>query len=142
MYKKTLVFSAACTAIFLFGIGLITLGAVLPYLKERFHLSEISAGTLFSILPFGILMGSVLFGPISDRFGYKALLICSLLFMFAGFEGIAYSHSLTMLQVCVFLFGMGGGAINGATSALVADTSDQSKGADLSLLGVFLDWAL
>lgn len=137
MYKRTHLFSAACTAIFLFGIGLITLGAVLPSLKEKFQLDEVSAGALFSILPFGILMGSLIFGPISDRFGYKALLILSQLFMVAGFEGIAYAPSLGLLQVCVFLFGMGGGAINGATSALIADTSTYSKGSDLSLLGVF-----
>ncbi len=32
---------------------------------------------------------------------------------------------------------MGGGAINGATSALVSDISEKEKGANLSLLGVF-----
>jgi MFS family permease len=37
----------------------------------------------------------------------------------------------------VFLFGLGGGAINGATSALVSDISEKEKGANLSLLGVF-----
>jgi MFS family permease len=35
------------------------------------------------------------------------------------------------------LFGLGGGAINGATSALVSDISEKEKGANLSLLGVF-----
>ena len=37
----------------------------------------------------------------------------------------------------MFLFGLGGGAINGATSALVSDISEKEKGANLSLLGVF-----
>jgi fucose permease len=36
----------------------------------------------------------------------------------------------------VFLFGVGGGAINGATNALVSDISEKDKGANLSLLGV------
>ena len=37
----------------------------------------------------------------------------------------------------MFLFGLGGGAVNGATNALVSDISEKDKGANLSLLGVF-----
>lgn len=137
MYKKRLVFWAACIGILLFGMSLITLGSVVPHLKEKFQLDEISAGGLFSILPFGILVGSLVFGPFCDKYGYKILLALACIFMFAGFEGIAYAPSHTLLKVCIFLIGLGGGAINGATSALVSDISEKDKGANLSLLGVF-----
>lgn len=137
IYKRRLVFWAACMGMLLFGIGLITLGAVIPDLNEKFQLDEISSGTLFSILPLGILTGSLLFGPICDRYGFKILLIFSCLFMFGGFEGIAYAHSQGLLKICIFLIGFGGGAINGATNAVVADISSTGKGANLSLLGVF-----
>ena len=120
-----------------FGIGLITLGSVVPGLKEKFHLDEISSGTLFSILPFGILVGSLLFGPFCDKYGYKTLLALACFLMFVGFEGIGYAPSHILLQVCIFLFGVGGGSVNGATNALVSDISEKDKGADLSLLGVF-----
>ncbi len=40
-------------------------------------------------------------------------------------------------EICVFLFGVSGGALNGAANALVSDISDESKSANLSLLGVF-----
>jgi MFS family permease len=92
---------------------------------------------LFSILPVGILTGSLLFGPVCDRYGYKLLLILACIGMFAGFEGIAYANTLGVLKICVFIFGFGGGIINGATNAVVADISDEKKGANLSLLGVF-----
>jgi FHS family glucose/mannose:H+ symporter-like MFS transporter len=121
----------------LFGIGLITLGAVVPDLKEKFQLDEVSSGTLFSILPLGILTGSLLFGPVCDRYGYRILLTLSCLFMFIGFEGLAYTTSHGLLKICIVLIGFGGGAINGATNALVADISTTGKGANLSLLGVF-----
>ncbi|MEO6812912.1 MAG: MFS transporter, partial [Ginsengibacter sp.] len=137
MYKKRLVFWAACIGILLFGMSLITLGSVVPHLKEKFQLDEISAGGLFSILPFGILIGSLVFGPFCDKYGYKILLSLACIFMFAGFEGIAYAPSHTLLKVCIFLIGLGGGAVNGATSALVSDISEKDKGANLSLLGVF-----
>src|SRR5690606_27800228 len=77
------------------------------------------------------------FGPICDRYGYKILLVLACVSMFFGFEGIAYSPSHLILQISIFLFGLGGGAINGATSALVSDISEKDKGANLSLLGVF-----
>jgi MFS transporter, FHS family, glucose/mannose:H+ symporter len=137
MYKKRLVFWAACLGILLFGMGLITLGSVVPHLREKFQLDEISSGALFSILPFGILVGSLVFGPICDKYGYKLLLSLACIFMFAGFEGIAYAPSHAILKISILFIGLGGGAINGATSALVSDISEKDKGANLSLLGVF-----
>jgi len=136
MYNKRVVFWAACFGMLLFGIGLITLGSMATDLKIKFELDEVAAGTLFSILPFGILTGSLLFGPICDRYGYKFLLIVSCLGMCAGFEGIAFVSSFSFLKICVFIFGVCAGIINGATNAVVSDISS-SKGANLSLLGVF-----
>ena len=136
-YNKRVVFFAACFGMLLFGICLITLGSVASGLRVKFQLDELSAGTLFSILPLGILTGSLLFGPIVDKYGYKILLTVSCIFMFMGFEGIAYAHSTGLLKICIYFFGLGGGAVNGSTNALVADISDKDKGANLSLLGVF-----
>jgi fucose permease len=121
----------------LFGIGLITLGSIVSDLKIKFHLDEIAAGTLFSILPIGILAGSLLFGPVCDRYGYKSLLIISCLVMGAGFESIAWISSLGLLKISVFIFGFSAGIINGAMNAVVSDISNDAKGANLSLLGVF-----
>ena len=137
MYKKRLIFWAACIGILLFGMSLITLGSVVPHLREKFQLDEISSGGLFSILPFGILIGSLIFGPLCDKYGYKILLALSCICMFAGFEGIAYAPSHTILKFSILFIGLGGGAINGATNALVSDISEKNKGANLSLLGVF-----
>jgi MFS transporter, FHS family, glucose/mannose:H+ symporter len=137
MYKKRVVFWAACAGMLLFGICLITLGSVAADLREKLKLDEISAGSLFSILPLGILTGSVLFGPIVDRYGYRILLAVSCLLMFFGFEGIANALSISLLKISIFLFGIGGGAINGSTNALVSDISEKDKGANLSLLGAF-----
>jgi len=136
-YNRQLVFWTACLGMLLFGIGLIMLGSILPDLRLKHSLDAVEAGTLFSILPIGIILGSLLFGPVCDRYGYRRLLSVSALLMFAGFEGLAYTNTQGILTVSVFLFGLGGGAINGATNAVVADISTTGKGADLSMLGVF-----
>ncbi len=137
MQSTKAIFICACLGMLLFGISLITLGSVASGLQEKFKLDAISSGTLFSILPMGILAGSLLFGPFSDKYGYKIILILSCLFIFTGFQGIAFASSLNLLKVCILLFGLGGGAINGATNAVVSDISKTNKGANLSLLGVF-----
>lgn len=136
-YNRQLAFWSACLGMLLFGIGLITLGAVLPDLRIKHSLDAVQAGTLFSILPAGIIGGSLLFGPVCDRYGYRMLLPLSSLLMFAGFEGLAFTDTVWILTLSVFLIGLGGGAINGATNAVVADISTNGKGADLSILGVF-----
>lgn len=137
MFNKNPVFWAACAGILLFGIGLITLGSVAPDLRLKFSMDELSSGTLFSIMPIGILTGSLIFGPICDKYGYKLLLIISCVLLFLGFLGIAYAPGIPLLKLSVFFFGLGGGAINGATNGVVADISEEHKGAELSILGVF-----
>ena len=137
MQATRFVFFSACLGMLLFGLSFITLGAVAPSLQEKFQLSNLASGTLFSILPFGILLGSLLFGPFADRYGYKVILVVSCLCMFAGFQGIAYAPSIGLLRLSVFVFGFGGGIINGGTNASVADISSESKGANISLIGVF-----
>lgn len=136
MYNKHLVFWSACLGLLLFGITLITLGSVVLDLRLKFGLDGVAAGTLFSIMPIGILAGSLLFGPISDRYGYKLMLILGCLGLCAGFQGIAHAAGIELLKGCIFIFGLAGGVINGATNAVVADISTRGKGASLSLLGV------
>ena len=99
MKNNILVFIAACAGMFLFGITFITLGSVAMDLRTKFSLDGIGAGSLFSILPFGILTGSLVFGPVCDRYGYKLLLILACIGIFAGFEGIAYVKSLNLFNL-------------------------------------------
>jgi len=137
MFHKHLVFTAACAGMLLFGIVFLSLGSVNNMLAERFHLTDNEIGTLTALLPFGILAGSLVFGPVVDRFGYRWLLIVAALLVGAGLEGIAFADSKRWIQFFVFLVGLGGGVLNGATNALAADVSAGERGAKLSLLGVF-----
>jgi fucose permease len=137
MKENKLNFYSACLGMLLFGIVMITLGSVLPAISEKFSLNKIEAGSLVSLLPLGILTGSLLFGPVVDRYGYKLLMIVCAFLVLIVLEGIAYAESIFALRASVFVIGFGGGVLNGATNALVADISDVTKGANLSLLGIF-----
>jgi len=137
MYRKNLVFIAACLGMLLFGMVFLSLGTVTVFIQEKFTIDSITAASLASSLPLGILAGSVLFGPVTDRFGYKILLVVSTGFIFIAFELIAAGKTVPMLQASFFLIGLAGGIINGVTNALVADISTNEKSSKLSLLGVF-----
>lgn len=137
MFNRHLVFAAACLGMLLFGIVFLSLGSVNNMLAERFHLDDNGIGTLTALLPFGILAGSLVFGPIVDRFGYRWMLISCSLLVLAGLEGMAFAGSKGFIQFFVFLIGFGGGVLNGATNSLAADVSEGQRGARLSLLGVF-----
>lgn len=137
-YRKSLVFTAACIGMCFFGISMITLGSVLPALTAKLDLNNLQTTALVTFLPLGMLAGSLIFGPIVDRFGHKALLVPSCVIVLLGLEGISFFSNISMLQLSIVCIGLGGGILNGETNALVADISDESeKGSRLSFLGMF-----
>ena len=138
MYKKLLVFIAACMGMSFFGICMISMGSILPSLSAKLGMSQLDASALVVFLPVGIMAGSLLFGPIVDKWGYKSLLIISSFMVALGLAGLAYFESLLPLQLSIFVTGIGGGILNGLTNALVSDiATDADRGGKLSLLGTF-----
>lgn len=129
-------FISACSGMLLFGIVFTSIGTVLPLIRMENYYAPSDVDILTSLLPAGILVGSLIFGPMVDRVGYKLTLCASTLLIFLSLQGIAISKIPIMLKLSFFIIGVGGGMINGATNALVADISDE-KGANLSILGIF-----
>ncbi len=138
MFSRRLVLGAAWADILVFGIAASVLGSLLPSLIAHFGLDEAAAGSLFPMLTIGIGAGSLIFGPIVDRYGFKALLATAVALVVTGLEGIAWAPSVPLVGVSLAFVGVGGGVLNGATSALVADVSDEGgTGSGLAVLGVF-----
>jgi len=133
--KRRSLFILCCLGMLAFGIVLTTIGAVLPSVIVRFGIDKIAAGSLLLLMSFGILVGSLVFGPLVDRYGYKEILLLSFALIVAGLEGIAFAGSMTWLRIAVASIGFGGGIINGAVNALVADISGEGRAAGLSLVG-------
>ncbi|MHC1780838.1 MAG: sugar MFS transporter [Bacteroidales bacterium] len=136
--RKTNVLIAGFTGMIFFGVAFVIMGAVLPSLIKEFSLDTTAASTLVGLLPLGILLGSVLFGPVIDRFGYKKLIIFSSIITVAGLELLAFMNTIPTIRFSIFLIGLGGGILNGLTNALVSDISDdKNRASNLSILGVF-----
>lgn len=135
--RSNRVFAIACMGMLSFGIVLTTLGALLPAVVSQYQVSMAQAGSLFLLMTFGIMAGSVVFGPIVDRRGYKGMVLFALIAIIIGLEAIAFAPSFGWLRAAVLFIGFGGGIVNGGANALVADISTDQRGARLSLLGVF-----
>ena len=136
-YQKQTVFSAACLGMLFFGIVMISLGSILPEITSKFQLNEVSTGFLLTLLPSGILAGSLVFGPLVDWLSHKRILIAGSVFTLIGLEGIAFSNNMPILHLSVFCIGLGGGILNGVTNSIVSEISDEDHSANLSILGIF-----
>jgi FHS family glucose/mannose:H+ symporter-like MFS transporter len=137
MFNKKIIFGAACLAMLVLGIVMTILGSALPSIIEKFGIDKQKASSLFLMLSFGLLLASMVFGPIVDRYGYKILLTQAVGAIFIGIILVATANSFSFLRFIIFVLGFEAGIINGGASALVADISEGERGAKLSLLGAF-----
>lgn len=121
----------ANACMFVFGVVLLLMGSLLPSLEVNY----IQAGSLGSFPLAGILAATILVGPVLDTAGAKPVLAAGLA-MVAGAVGLMpLLHTFAALAVAALVYGFGGGILNTATSALVADLSASGRGAALNLLG-------
>ncbi len=130
---------AAYAGMFVFGIVMALLGAILPALADRLRFAVSGIGMLFLWMNFAMLLCSLALGPAMDRFGMKPPLALGPLLVAAALILIVRANAFAGLLPAVALLGIGGGALNGATNTLVADLHDdpKRKSAALNLLGVF-----
>ena len=130
-YNKKLIFIACCAGLAFFGVTMLALGPVLSHLGE-------GANALPATLSVGIIIGTVVFGPVVDKFGYKWLLITGTVMVLLGIQGLANMTNMLFLHISILMLGIGGGILNGETNTLVAEIyDDKTRGGRLSVLGAF-----
>ena len=119
------------------GIVLTTLGATLPLMTDRFSIDKETAGALLALVSFGFLAGSLAFGPIVDRNGYRAMLVWSFAASAVALAIVAFAPSLSLLRMALVVLGVAGGMVNGGVNALTADVSGAQRSAALTFVGAF-----
>ena len=131
-YSTSKVFAAACAGMAFFGVTMLSLAPILGPLNENVQ----GANALPSTMSIGIILGTILFGPVVDKFGYKWLLIIASVMALAGIQGLAHFQDIAFLHTSIAMLGFGGGILNGLTNALVSDIYDDDKrGGRLGILG-------
>ena len=130
--------SSAWAGIFVFGIVMAVLGAILPSLFDRIGFGAAAAGSLFLTMNFAMLVTTLFFGPLVDRFGFKALLAVSAFLVAGAFLLLSFASTYGLVLGAAVVLGLGGGGLNGGTNALTSDIHEGDKrGSALNVLGIF-----
>jgi len=118
---------------FVFGIVLFLMGTLLPTL----HVSAARAGSLGSAPLVGILIATVLAGPILDMQGARRMLILALALISGSIALIPSLRDYRLLEICCLTYGLGGGILNTAANVLIADLNARGRSSALNVLGFF-----
>jgi SHS family lactate transporter-like MFS transporter len=95
------------------------------FLLREHHAGAGQAGAIGIIYNIGAILGGVLFGALSERFGRKRAIIAATLLTLPAIPLYAYSHTLVMLAVGAFLMQF---MVQGAWGVVPAYLSELSPG--------------
>ena len=129
--------ASLCAGMFVFGIVMAILGAILPSLFATIALDKAEAGNLFLVMNFAMLIMSLAFGPVVDRFGFKAFLLACAVLVSASLVMLSAAASYPVVLAAVAVLGFAGGGLNGGANALASDLNPERRGAALNILGIF-----
>ena len=108
------------------------------YAVQELSLPYDSATRLVTIIGVGGIIGKVVLGPLSDKWGRIKILVISTILIAGGNLAIAYSRGW-MLMVFTFIFGIGYGACWAMYAACASDFfSKQAAGGIIGLWTVYL----
>ena len=101
---------AAGLGIFLDGYDISVIAIVLILLKPQWHLGSLQTGLLGGAALVGAFIGSLLGGPLADRFGRKAIYLLDMATFLVAALGCGFAWNLASLAVLRFILGLGIGA--------------------------------
>ncbi len=127
-------FAVALTAnagMFVFGVVLLLMGALLPSLR----VNNAQAGSLGAFPLAGIWMATVVIGPFLDLWGSKPALVLALIVTAVPLAVLSCLHNYAEMAGAAFAYGLGGGLLNTTTNVLIAELQAEGRAAALNLLG-------
>ena len=86
-----------------------TLGIALPEIRQTFSLSEVAAGSLFSVMMIIAALTSAVAGRLADRIGRKRVLITGLSLLAVGFGCAGVSANPVLFFFLLAVTGIGYG---------------------------------
>ena len=125
-----------CTAMLLYSVYLGAFGVLLPSLGTAFSLGVEAQGRLFPANFAGFVVGVLLCGYLSDRWGRKAVLLMGLAVYAGGLVLFGSAGSYALALAAALLVGAGSGAMEVVANALAADLYPEKRAFLLNALQV------
>ena len=130
---------------FLTALGPLSMDMYLPSLPEighALHASTAQVQLTISSYLFGFAVGQIVYGPVSDRFGRKPVLLAALALYSLGTCACALTQSIGALTAMRFVQALGGAGSIVLARAVVRDLySGMRAGRELSLMGAITAFA-
>jgi fucose permease len=114
-----MVFVAGAFAIFVYGMIAAMLGTILPGLSERFRLTPKQNGSIAFAQAIGLMVASLLVGPLLDHEGKKIGLVLGLILIALALLALPRSGGFGSVATLLFVLGLGGGVVVTAANALI-----------------------
>ena len=109
------------------GMDVAIMGFVTPAILAEWNISRTAFGIVISAAPFGLVIGALVAGPSSDRFGRKVVLIVSILVFGLLTLVTAWATSPVQMAILRLLAGMGMGAAMPNASTLLSEYAPQRR---------------
>lgn len=94
---------------FLFGFDTAVVSGTLEYLRDQYQLNEFMEGVVVATALVGCMVGALIAGSLSDRFGRKVMLIVSAILFVVGAIGTAVPPNVDLLILARWVGGVGVG---------------------------------
>jgi fucose permease len=124
---------AAILAIFVYGLVAPMLGALLP----SYHLTGGENGVLGLVQALGLIVASLIAGPVIDVKGKKIALAVGLALVAISLYWAPNAGGYGGLLAVFFLLGIGGGIVVTGANALAGDVNEARRGSVLNFLNLF-----
>ncbi|MGW4092690.1 MFS transporter [Nocardia sp. NPDC004750] len=111
------------------GYDLVAFGATTPLLLryERWHLSLSELGVLGSLTPVGMLVGALLVGQLTDRYGRRRTTLVSLVVVSLGMFACVFAPTPELFGIDRFIVGLGVGAVYPAMGPLIFELAPAAR---------------
>ncbi|MFV0605951.1 MAG: sugar porter family MFS transporter [Niabella sp.] len=108
---------------YLFGFDFAVIAGALPFLKEQFGFNEVQEGLATATLALGCIVGCIIAGSISDKYGRKKGLMLAAVIFFLSSLAMAFSHNSVAFISYRFIAGIGVGMASVLSPMYIAEVA-------------------
>ncbi len=130
------IWGLAAAGKFFEGFVIFMTGVALPLIVREFHIGAAEKGIISAASLFGILIGAVLLGGLSDYFGRKRMFIAEMILFCAFLALLLLCNDFLSLAICLFGLGMALGC-DYPTAHMIISESIPSLARGKLVLGAF-----
>ncbi|MDP2776983.1 MAG: MFS transporter [Anaerolineales bacterium] len=124
-------------AFFIFGFTDNLKGPTLPAMLAELNINYGIGGNIFFGEYLGFLIATLITGILADRFGLKLVILLAGFGLLIGVSGYSSFQTAFLLSISLFIVGLGLGALELGSNAIIVSLHPERKGLFLNLMAVF-----